>query len=96
MTAPLAYFGITSSGVNLAINLVLACEPCNQAKGDQPPHTFLAVSVEELAARAGTTHDAVLRVLWNPEQASAKSRTRVLAALRHPTPTPVPLSGLES
>ena len=83
---------------NLQINLVLACTPCNTAKGDQLPQEFLAVSVDELAARAGTTNDAVLRVLWSPERASAKSRTRVLAALRHPTPAPVPLpaGGLEN
>lgn len=70
---------------NLRINLVLACGPCNRAKGDQQPHEFLKISVADLAARIGVNPAKVERVLAAPAQAPAGARNRVLIALRtHP------------
>lgn len=66
---------------NLRVNLVLACYPCNQTKGDQQPHDFLRISAADLAARVGSSTATVERVLAAPAQASDRIRKRVLAAL---------------
>jgi hypothetical protein len=79
-------------GSDRVSNLTLACEPCNQAKGDQPVEVFLAKRPERLAGlraalkqplRAAAAVNATRWALWRalvatklPVEAATGGRTK--------------------